>query len=93
LAAAGPIRSPATALANHLTGGSGNDTLYGLTGNDRLDGGPGGDVLDGGTGTDTAVWSGPSQSYSISLKAAADNTIAGSDGTDTTIGNSIEHYV
>jgi serralysin len=81
------------ALANHLTGGTGNDTLYGLTGNDRLDGGAGGDVLDGGAGSDTAVWSGPSHAYIISLKAGADDTIAGSAGTDTTIGNSIEHYI
>jgi serralysin len=90
---AGADKITGNALANHLTGGVGNDTLNGLTGNDRLDGGPGGDVLDGGAGSDTAVWSGPSQSYSISLKVAADDTIAGSDGTDTTIGNSIEHYV
>ena len=81
------------ALANHLTGGAGNDTLYGLTGNDLLDGGSGSDVLDGGAGSDTALWSGPRHAYSISLKANADDTIAGSSGTDTTIGNSIEHYI
>ena len=76
MAASGSDKITGNALANHLTGGAGNDTLYGLTGNDRLDGGPGGDVLDGGAGSDTAVWSGPRHSYSISLKAAADDTIA-----------------
>jgi serralysin len=80
------------ALPNHLSGAAGNDTLYGNTGNDLLDGGSGSDVLDGGAGSDTAVWSGPRHAYSISLKANADDSIADSAGTDTTIGNSIEHY-
>jgi serralysin len=79
-------------LANHLSGGTGNDTLYGLTGNDLLDGGLGSDVLDGGAGSDTAVWSGPSHSYTISLKPNGDDTVASSDGTDKIIGDAIEHY-
>jgi Ca2+-binding RTX toxin-like protein len=40
-------------LANIITGGSGNDTLYGNGGSDTLDGGAGNDVLDGGSGNDT----------------------------------------
>jgi serralysin len=80
------------ALANHLSGGAGDDTLYGLTGKDLLDGGSGSDVLDGGTESDTAVWSRPSHSYSISLKANADDTIAASAETDRAVGESIEHF-
>jgi Ca2+-binding RTX toxin-like protein len=80
------------ALPNHLTGAAGNDTLIGNTGNDLLDGGQGSDVLDGGTGSDTADWSGPRHSYNISLKANADDGVEDPSGTDTTIGNSIEHF-
>jgi Ca2+-binding RTX toxin-like protein len=36
-----------------LTGGIGNDELFGLTGNDTLSGGIGNDLLDGGPGADT----------------------------------------
>src|SRR5690606_35267789 len=39
-------------LDNRITGGAGNDSLYGLDGNDRLDGGEGDDYLDGGSGDD-----------------------------------------
>jgi hypothetical protein len=80
-------------LANHLSGGAGDDKLYGRTGDDLLDGGAGSDVLDGGIGSDTAAWSGPRRAYSISLKADGDDTVASSAGTDKTIGNSIEHYL
>lgn len=41
------------ALANSLTGGSGNDTLSGLDGNDLLSGGAGNDSLLGDKGVDT----------------------------------------
>jgi len=40
-------------LANSLTGGAGNDSLYGLGGNDSLSGGLGIDRLEGGAGNDT----------------------------------------
>jgi len=79
-------------LDNHLSGGAGNDKLYGRIGSDLLDGGSGSDVLDGGAGLDTAVWSRPRHSYTISMKANADDTVADSTGTDTVIGNSIEHF-
>jgi hypothetical protein len=81
------------ALANRLNGGAGNETMVGLTGNDTFDGGAGSDVIDGGEGADIALWSGPRNSYSISLNASADDTVADSSGTDRTIGNSIEHFV
>ncbi len=38
--------------ANRLTGGGGNDVLYGLGGDDTLIGGGGGDILAGGAGND-----------------------------------------
>src|SRR6185436_17336504 len=41
------------ALANTITGGSGNDTLYGGVGVDMLDGGAGLDTLYGGADNDT----------------------------------------
>jgi Ca2+-binding RTX toxin-like protein/subtilisin-like proprotein convertase family protein len=40
-------------LANALTGGAGNDSLFGLGGNDTLSGGLGVDRLEGGGGNDT----------------------------------------
>ena len=40
------------ALANVLTGGSGNDVLNGAAGNDTLVGGDGNDLLNGGAGND-----------------------------------------
>ncbi|HWW25010.1 MAG TPA: M10 family metallopeptidase C-terminal domain-containing protein, partial [Caulobacter sp.] len=40
-------------LANHLTGGVGNDSLSGLGGDDVLDGGRGDDLLNGGLGRNT----------------------------------------
>jgi serralysin len=40
------------ALANALTGSTGNDTLFGFEGNDTLKGGAGSDSLNGGAGAD-----------------------------------------
>lgn len=42
-------------LDNEITGGAGNDSLFGLEGNDVLDGGAGLDILTGGRGNDTYV--------------------------------------
>jgi Ca2+-binding RTX toxin-like protein len=42
-----------TAMADHLKGGPGDDSLSGLDGNDQLRGGPGADTIDGGAGNDT----------------------------------------
>ena len=41
------------AVANVITGGSGNDKLDGGSGNDTLDGGAGNDTMLGGAGSDT----------------------------------------
>ncbi|MFC0482337.1 beta strand repeat-containing protein, partial [Gellertiella hungarica] len=43
-------------LDNKITGGNGNDTLYGLDGNDTLDGGGNGDVMIGGKGNDLYLY-------------------------------------
>ena len=40
------------AIANTITGGNGNDFLFGMGGNDQLTGGLGNDFLDGGDGAD-----------------------------------------
>ncbi|GAA0561041.1 calcium-binding protein [Rhizomicrobium electricum] len=65
------------ALANVITGGVGNDVLTGLDGNDTLNGGAGDDVMVGGLGNDTY--------YVDSALDVADETSAGSGGTDTVI--------
>ncbi len=49
----GTFTGRGNAIANTLTGGSGNDALYGMGGNDQLNGGAGNDALDGGDGADT----------------------------------------
>lgn len=48
----GAFTGRGNAIANTLTGGSGNDALYGMGGNDQLNGGAGNDTLDGGDGAD-----------------------------------------
>ena len=66
--------------ADVLSGANGADTIWGDDGDDRLTGGPGNDALFGGNGNDTAVFSGVSSSYVITLGATV--TVAGPDGTD-----------
>jgi Ca2+-binding RTX toxin-like protein len=55
LAGGGGAAGIGNALANRITGGSGNDTLHGVAGNDVLDGGAGADLMFGGSGHDTYV--------------------------------------
>ncbi len=50
-----------------IDGGSGNDTIDGGSGDDYLKGGDGSDSLIGGTGYDTAVYTGSSGAYQISV--------------------------
>jgi Ca2+-binding RTX toxin-like protein len=52
LQGSGPLSGTGNALANSITGGSGDDRLFGLDGNDMLTGGAGNDLLDGGKGND-----------------------------------------
>src|SRR5690606_16015962 len=49
----GAFTGTGNALANAMTGGSGNDLIQGLGGDDLLNGGAGDDELDGGAGNDT----------------------------------------
>ena len=51
----GLFRGVGNTLDNRITGGPGNDTLFGLAGNDTLDGGAGADTMTGGYGDDTFV--------------------------------------
>ena len=48
----GAFTGRGNAIANTITGGSGNDFLYGMGGNDTLYGGAGNDDLEGGDGAD-----------------------------------------
>jgi Ca2+-binding RTX toxin-like protein len=45
-----------TENADHLSGGAGDQALFGLGGDDRLEGGKGNDVLSGGAGADVFVF-------------------------------------
>jgi Ca2+-binding RTX toxin-like protein len=65
-----------TETSDSLSGGAGNDTLYGYGGDDRLDSYEGSDVLDGGTGNDTLNSSG------------GDDLLDGGDGSDVLDGGS-----
>lgn len=70
-----------TAADDVLTGGSGNDGLFGLAGNDSLDGGAGSDGLCGGAGNDT-------------LNGGADaDRMAGGVGDDTYVVDNAGDYV
>jgi VCBS repeat-containing protein len=55
----------ATAAANNLTGGSGNDILLGLGGNDTLTGAAGNDHLFGGAGADSMRGGAGSDTYQV----------------------------
>lgn len=66
-----------------INGLGGADTLLGNNGNDILNGGVGNDALNGGAGTDTAVYTGLSSGYTLSVVG---NTIRVTD-TDATNGN------
>ena len=71
------------AIANVITGGTGNDTLRGGDGNDTLTGGLGNDSLDGGAGTDTVSYSAIATAVTVNLAAG---TATGGGGTDTLVG-------
>jgi hypothetical protein len=68
LANVGDVIAPATgktAIAHHIAGGYGNDTLTGGSTSDVIEGGAGNDAIDGGGGTDRAVFSASFASYTI----------------------------
>jgi Ca2+-binding RTX toxin-like protein len=80
----------------HISGGSGNDTLIGNSsnnilkggaGDDSLNGGGGDDVLEGGDGNDTADYSTTAAAVVVDLLKG----VATGDGTDTLV--SIENVI
>jgi Ca2+-binding RTX toxin-like protein len=76
-------------LANVITGGSGNDSLYGLDGNDTLVGNGGNDFLSGGVGSDTVRLSGPASQYRFDATQnglTVTHLNGGSDGVDSLLG-------
>ncbi|WP_171026469.1 calcium-binding protein [Mesorhizobium comanense] len=75
LLGAGAINATGNAGNNVLTGNSGSNILDGGAGNDTLSGGAGDDTMRGGAGNDTYVID--------SVGDVVDESVAGSDGTDT----------
>lgn len=67
----------------HVTGGSGDDTLIGDEGDNTLQGGPGEDNLDGGSGNDTLI--GGEGSDSFQAQEVADETTDYDDSIDTLV--------
>ena len=80
--------APATALANVITGNSGNNTLDGQGGDDTLTGGGGNDTLVGGAGTDTAVYAGTLSSSMLAEDGLGHFVVntGGAEGADTLSG-------
>ena len=60
-----------------ITPGNGNDTIDGGPGNDLINNGTGHNIIDGGTGVDTAGFTLPMSSYTITRTGASSFTIAG----------------
>jgi Ca2+-binding RTX toxin-like protein len=63
-----------TNLAEAITGGTGNDTMYGYAGSDSLDGGAGNDYIDGGIDND------------VMYGGMGNDTLVGGAGNDTLTG-------
>ncbi|HKM95512.1 MAG TPA: peroxidase family protein, partial [Buttiauxella sp.] len=76
---AGIFTGKGNAIGNTITGGSGNDFLYGLGGNDQLLGGAGNDLLDGGAGVDNLQGGAGSDKL---IGQAGDDTLDGGVGDD-----------
>lgn len=73
------------AVIENAIGGAGNDTLQGNAAANRLQGGPGNDSLDGAEGIDTAVFSTPRASSTLSVSSAL-TRVSGPQGVDTLVG-------
>jgi trimeric autotransporter adhesin len=82
LAGSANIDGTGNALANVITGGSGNNVLDGQDGNDTLVGGAGNDTLIGGTGADSLQGGLGDDTYQIRVGDGADRLID-SQGSDT----------
>jgi serralysin len=86
-AGTGSCKGTGNALANKLSGGTGNDFLYGLAGDDILNGNSGADTLDGGAGSDTMSGGAGNDIYLVDDLADLVNeaTSAGLDTIKTTL--------
>jgi len=71
----GNFTGTGNALANRLTGGVGNDRLYGLDGQDSLIGGAGNDRLDGGGGRDFLTGGEGADQFVFSATSGADRVL------------------
>ncbi|MCB2072369.1 MAG: tandem-95 repeat protein [Novosphingobium sp.] len=70
--------------SQEIHGYSGNDTLSGGNGDDEFHGGAGNDAINGGGGSDTAVYEGDHDDYTVSSPSAGNFTVSGPGiGTDT----------
>ena len=68
-----------------LTGGAGNDKIYGYGGNDAIDGGDGNDMVDGGEGNDRVRGgAGDDEMWGDHYKGPGADLLDGGPGTDTT---------
>lgn len=67
------------ALSNTITGGNGNDFLFGMGGNDQLLGGQGNDFLDGGDGVDNLQGG---NGNDVMIGGAGADVLAGGVGND-----------
>ena len=73
---AGDFNGVGNALANTITGGTGNDTLDGGVGNDTLNGGGGADILIGGLDDDTFLFaSGANLAAAVSIDGGTGSNI------------------
>ena len=74
-----------TAGPDILLGTEGADSIFAMEGNDTVTGAKGDDLINGGSGVDTAKYSGPQSSYTLTLSAMGttitDRRVNG-DGTD-----------
>ncbi|MDA8479024.1 heme peroxidase [Citrobacter sp. Awk 4] len=79
----GNFTGTGNALANTITGGSGNDNLSGMGGNDQLLGGIGNDILDGGDGNDNLQGA---NGVDTLLGGAGNDVLSGGLGNDLLTG-------
>lgn len=70
-------------LANSMSGGAGDDRLYGLGGNDELIGGAGNDWLDGGDNIDHLLGG---DGNDMLIGGSGDDTLEGGSGSNTLVG-------
>ena len=84
--AGSPFLIDANTVIENAFGGDSSDTILGNSITNYLEGMRGNDTIDGGAGIDTAVFTGASSSYALTL-GASNSTVADStanrDGTDT----------